>query len=59
MRSVKKKLGNIVKKCHLSWKWDGLDGHDPKCSRCGHVWPEKGYRDLRFCPYCGAKVVER
>lgn len=45
--------------CHLSWKWDGLDSNDPKCSRCGHEWPGKYYEKFRYCPYCGAKVVHR
>lgn len=48
--------------CHLAWKWDGLDGHDPVCSRCGHEWPRESrngfdYSDFNYCPYCGAKAV--
>lgn len=43
--------------CHLAWKWDGLDGHDPACSRCGHEWPRYEFEKYLFCPYCGAKVV--
>ena len=49
--------------CHHAWKWDGLDGHDPACSRCGHEWPRESrnifdYSDFNYCPYCGAKVVD-
>ena len=43
--------------CHLAWKWDGLDGHDPVCSSCGGYWPDS-YEKLRYCPHCGAKVVK-
>lgn len=44
--------------CHLAWKWDGLDGHDPVCSRCGREWPGKHYEKLRYCPHCGARVIK-
>lgn len=49
--------------CHHARKWDGLDGHDPACSRCGHEWPRESrnrfdYSDFNYCPYCGARVVD-
>ena len=45
--------------CHVTMKWDGLDGRDPVCSECGAYFDDKEWHKQKFCPNCGAKVVEQ
>ena len=44
--------------CRVIMKWDGLDGRDPVCSKCGAYFEYKKWREQKFCPNCGAKVVK-
>lgn len=44
--------------CRVYMKWDGLDGHDPTCSACGAYLDDEKWRELKFCPNCGAKVIQ-
>ncbi len=44
--------------CRVIMKWDGLDGRDPVCSECGTYFDDKKWHEQKFCPNCGAKVVE-
>lgn len=43
--------------CRVIMKWDGLDGRDPVCSKCGTYFDDKKWHEQKFCPNCGAKVV--
>lgn len=43
--------------CRVIMKWDGLDGRDPVCSKCGAYFEHKKWREQKFCPNCGAKVM--
>ena len=45
--------------CRVIMKWDGLDGRDPVCSECGTYFDDKKWHEQKFCPSCGAKVVEQ
>lgn len=44
--------------CRVIMKWDGLDGRDHVCSKCGTYFDDKKWHEQKFCPNCGAKVVE-
>lgn len=37
----------------------GVTQHEFKCSGCGVVWCVPYLGTFWYCPYCGAKVVER
>lgn len=43
--------------CRVIMKWDGLDGRDPVCSKCGTNFDDKKWHEQKFCPNCGARVV--
>lgn len=43
--------------CRVIMKWDGLDGRDPVCSKCGAYFEHKKWHEQKFCPNCGAMVV--
>ena len=43
--------------CRVIMKWDGLDGRDPVCSKCGAYFDDKKWHEQKFCPYCGARVI--
>lgn len=45
--------------CRVIMKWDGLDGRDPVCSKCGAYFDDKKWREQKFCPNCGARVVQQ
>ncbi|WP_302755084.1 hypothetical protein [Collinsella intestinalis] len=45
--------------CRVIMKWDGLDGRDPVCSECGTYFDDKKWHEQKFCPNCGARVVQR
>lgn len=45
--------------CRVIMKWDGLDGRDPVCSECGTYFDDKKWHEQKFCPNCGAKVVQQ
>lgn len=44
--------------CRVIMKWDGLDGRDPVCSKCGTYFDDKKWREQNFCPNCGARVIQ-
>lgn len=43
--------------CRVIMKWDGLDGRDPVCSKCGTYFDDKKWHEQKFCPNCGARVI--
>lgn len=43
--------------CRVIMKWDGLDGRDHVCSKCGTYFDDKKWHEQKFCPNCGARVV--
>lgn len=43
--------------CRVIMKWDGLDGRDPVCSKCGAYFDDKKWHEQKFCPNCGARVI--
>lgn len=55
------KLADLIepeeRTCRVIMKWDGLDGRDPVCSKCGTYFDDKKWHEQKFCPSCGAKVV--
>lgn len=44
--------------CRVIMKWDGLDGRDPVCSKCGTNFDDKKWHEQKFCPNCGARVIQ-
>lgn len=44
--------------CRVIMKWDGLDGRDPVCSKCGAYFDDKKWHEQKFCPNCGARVIQ-
>ena len=44
--------------CRVIMKWDGFDGRDPVCSKCGTNFDDKKWHEQKFCPNCGAKVIQ-
>lgn len=57
------KLADLIepeeRTCRVTMKWDGLDGRDPVCSKCGAYFDDKKWHEQKFCPNCGAKVVQQ
>lgn len=39
-------------------KWENYSPVTIKCSRCGHVIHDWRYSECKYCPNCGAKMVE-
>lgn len=44
--------------CRVIMRWDGLDGRDPVCSKCGAYFDDKKWHEQKFCPNCGARVIQ-
>ncbi len=39
-------------------RWENYSPVTIKCSRCGHVIHDWRYSECKYCPNCGAKMVE-
>lgn len=63
VQKLRKQLADVEPVKHAKWAWfpDNLDRHELLCTNCEEECPydaDGKYLDAKFCPHCGAVMVE-